>query len=285
MSASARHEGAAGAAPPPRLRTALVVQAAALLVALAVWAPANAVGLGPGAGAMALLAGGVASCLAWLLGQERWWLALHAASAPCAWLLLQTPMPPWLYLAAALLLALTQSNAAAGRVPLFLTSRRAVEALLARLPAAGRLRFLELGSGLGGVSMAVARHRPGSLCTGVESAPLPYLLGAARNALAGAGCNLVRRSFWRIDLAEYDVVYAYLSPAPMARLWDKALAEMNPGALLVSNSFPIPGVVPDFEVMVDDATGSALYGYRIPERVPAAVGWRPLVSGTGVPAR
>jgi predicted O-methyltransferase YrrM len=285
MSAGTRCEPAPGPLPAAHLRRALAVQAGALSLALAGWTLAHALGREPGAGLIALLAGGLAPCLAWSLGQERWWLALHAAAVPCAWLLLQVPLPPWVYLAAALLLALIQSNAASARVPLFLTSRRAVEALLARLPAGGRLRFLELGSGLGGVALAVARQRPGTLCTGIESAPLPYLLGAARNALAGAGCNLVRRSFWRIHLAEYDVVYAYLSPAPMARLWDKAVAEMNPGALLVSNSFPIPGVVPEFEVQVDDATGSALYGYRIPERAPALPGGRPPIPGSGASAR
>jgi hypothetical protein len=89
----------------------------------------------------------------------------------------------------------------------------------------------------------------------------------------------------RVCLAEYEVVHADLWPAPMARLWDKALAEMNPGALLVSNSFPIPGVMPEFEVTVDDATGSARYGYRIPERGPAARGGRAPSPGSGVPAR
>jgi hypothetical protein len=42
-------------------------------------------------------------------------------------------------------------------------------------------------------------------------------------------------------LAGQDVVYAFLSPAPMKQLWAKAQAEMTPGSLFVSNSFPVPG--------------------------------------------
>ena len=48
--------------------------------------------------------------------------------------------------------------------------------------------------------------------------------------------------FWSTDLARYDVVYAYLSPAAMPRLWEKARREMRPGSLFVSNGFAVPGV-------------------------------------------
>ena len=65
---------------------------------------------------------------------------------------------------------------------------------------------------------------------------------------------------------DYDVVYAFLSPVPMAAVWQKAAAELRPGALLVSNSFPVPGREPDFVVDVDDRRNTQLYGYRIPSR-------------------
>jgi hypothetical protein len=34
------------------------------------------------------------------------------------------------------------------------------------------------------------------------------------------------------------VVYAFLSPAPMAALWDKVRREMRAGSLFISNSLP-----------------------------------------------
>jgi hypothetical protein len=67
--------------------------------------------------------------------------------------------------------------------------------------------------------------------------------------------------FWNADLARHDVVYAYLSPAVMPRLWRKAQREMRPGTLLVSNSFTVPGVAP--LKTIPYAAHRALYVWRM----------------------
>ncbi|HSX69654.1 MAG TPA: class I SAM-dependent methyltransferase, partial [Pseudomonas sp.] len=56
----------------------------------------------------------------------------------------------------------------------------------------------------------------------------------------------------------YDVVYCFLSPAPMAELWTKARSEMRPGSLLISNSFEIPGVAPGEVIELNDWRASRL---------------------------
>ena len=53
-----------------------------------------------------------------------------------------------------------------------------------------------------------------------------------------------RGDYARLDFSEYDAVFAYLSPAAMPALWDKASREMRPGSLLASYEFPIPGHPP-----------------------------------------
>ena len=68
---------------------------------------------------------------------------------------------------------------------------------------------------------------------------------------------------WRADLAGYDVVYAFLSPAPMPALGEKAKREMRPGSLLVSNSFAVPEVSPERVIELDDARQTLLYCYRL----------------------
>jgi hypothetical protein len=50
----------------------------------------------------------------------------------------------------------------------------------------------------------------------------------------------------------------------MPALWEKALREMRAGALLISNSFAVPGVAPDRVVDVHDARGSKLMVWRMP---------------------
>jgi len=64
-------------------------------------------------------------------------------------------------------------------------------------------------------------------------------------------------------LGDFDVVYAVPSPVPMLTLWQKAKREMRPGSLFVSNSFPVPGEVPDQVIEVDCTPPRPLYCYVI----------------------
>ena len=75
-------------------------------------------------------------------------------------------------------------------------------------------------------------------------APLPFLLSWLRAALGARSCRISWGDFHDLDLGRYDVVYAYLSPAAMHELSQKAKREMRAGTLLISNSFAIPGVPP-----------------------------------------
>ena len=104
--------------------------------------------------------------------------------------------------------------------------------------------------------------RPGARLEGVEIAPLPALVAWLR--LRGIPqCRVRRADLWRLDLSQYDVVYAFLSPAPMAALWDKVRREMRPGTLFVSNSFPVPGVDPDRVLPLAGRGDRSLYVWRL----------------------
>jgi precorrin-6B methylase 2 len=230
------------AAPLPThapLARAGAAQLAAVALAAAVALVVPAVGVG----VLLLVQGAAAAGLARMLKLPLWWQAIEAAFLPAAWALLAQSIPPVWFLAGFLLLASLSVGAARERVPLYLSNRAAHAALLAQLPARPGLRFLDAGCGIGGVVAAVAAARPDAHAEGIESAPLSWLisrvrLGARRNATVRFG------SLWHQDLTAYDVVYAYLSPAPMTRLWRKARAEMRPGSLLVSNAFVVPDVAP-----------------------------------------
>ena len=70
-------------------------------------------------------------------------------------------------------------------------------------------------------------------------------------------------SLWSQSLAEMDLVYVFLSPAPMEQLWAKVRAEMRPGSLVVSNTFPIPGVEPHQVIPLTGRTDARLFVYRV----------------------
>jgi predicted O-methyltransferase YrrM len=87
------------------------------------------------------------------------------------------------------------------------------------------------------------------------------LVSWLRAHLLGCG-RFIRGDYMTLDFAHYDVVFAYLSPAAMEALWEKAHNEMRPGSLLLSYEFAIPGQMPDL-VLEPMHTGCALYGWRM----------------------
>ena len=223
-----------------------------LLLGLARW------DIRPGLLGAALLQGGVAAWLGQRLGLSPWWLPINLAFVPGLVLLHGQHVPGWLPLGAFALLLLLNWNAFGERVPLYLSgaaAERQLQVRLATLPAG--FRFIDLGCGLAGTLLRLARAHPAGQFVGVETAPLPFALSWLR-CLRQPNCSIRLRSLWRVDLGDYQVVYCFLSPAPMPALWQKARNEMRPGALLISNSFAVPGVEPAQILPLDDWRHSRL---------------------------
>ena len=214
--------------------------------------------------ALAGLQGGLAAVTGHLLGLPRWWLPISLLFMPAVVLGQQLDWPVWLPASMFALLLLANWNSLGERVPLYLSSapaERALQQLLDPLP--DDAAFIDLGSGLAGSLTRLARANPQRQFHGVESAPLVFLLGWLRS-LPLANCRVRYGSLWQIDLAPYALVYCFLSPAPMPRVWDKAQAEMGHGSLLVSNSFAIPGVAPAQRIELHDWRAGALLVWCMP---------------------
>jgi len=212
----------------------------------------------PLAAAQGVLAAGIGA----LLRAERWWIAIHLVFSPALVAALRLDLPPAFPLAVLAGLTFVFWTTFRGEVPLFLSSHAAADALLGLLPHRDGLQVIDLGAGTGGLLRRLARARPDAQFTGIEHAPLPYL--AARFNARGLHNLAIRRSdLWRESLGGTDVVYVFLSPRVMPRLWDKARAEMRPGTLLVSSSFPVPNAAPERALEVADRRGTRLYCYRM----------------------
>ncbi|UUY09968.1 class I SAM-dependent methyltransferase [Pseudomonas sp. J452] len=211
----------------------------------------------------AVLQGGLAAALGHWLGLRRWWLPLNLAFVPALLALQVRELPSWWFLGAFLLLLLVNWNSFRERVPLYLSGARTRQRLserLAGLPA--DFRFIDLGCGLAGTLVQLARDYPQARLHGVETAPLVFLCAWLR-CLPYRNCRVRYRSLWHEALGPYDVVYCFLSPAPMAQLWQKARAEMRPGALLISNSFAIPQVPAQEVIELQDWRDSRLLLWRL----------------------
>lgn len=230
----------------------------ALLLSLAAWLPLlPLLAFDWPLPSLAVMQGGIAFLLSRWRNLPVWWQAINAVFFPLAWLASQANLPPVWYLAGFLLLVLTSLGSLRTRVPLFLSSRQAVAAVAARVPEGARV--LDLGCGLGGWLAGMRASRPDLRLAGVEMAPLNWLISRLRlSGKASVGLG----SLWDADLSAYEVVYAYLSPAPMAELWRKIEREMRPGTLFISNTFAIPGVEPDEIVELHDMSRARLLIWR-----------------------
>jgi hypothetical protein len=225
------------------------------------WVTGEAWSMGQGTVPLLLLHAVLAASLGQALGLAAWWLPVNALFVPAAvWMRELDIAPAWFFAAFVGLAALFWSTHRT-RVPLYLTSRRSCERLASLLPATGEARVLDLGCGFGGVLLALHRLRPGLRLTGREVAPLPAWI--ARWRLRNVAVADVRRAdFWEEDLSQYDMVYAFLSPEAMPRLWHKACTEMRSGSMLVSNAFPIREADPDLALPWAGAHRSPLYVWR-----------------------
>lgn len=242
---------------PPALK-ALIAQISAWLIALLlVRAGLLAPEMHFVVGAQALGAMAVAA----LLRSAWWWLPIHLGFSPLLIAADQLGISPQWYLLAFVVLSVVFWSSFRTQVPLYLSNGQTVAALLERLPVDRSARFLDIGSGTGSVLIPLARHRPDCRFAGIESAPGPYLVSRLM-ARGIANLSIERGDFFKSSWAGQDIVYAFLSPVPMSKVWAKAGHELTSDALLISNSFEIPGVTAEEVIHLDDSRGTTLFIYR-----------------------
>ena len=209
-----------------------------------------------------LAIGGVAFLLAVFTRQTWWWRTILALFAPLAWGINSLSIDPAWFLLAFILLVLVYRGALTGQIPLYLSNAKTARELAEITAQHPTMRFLDLGAGIGSVLAPLAKMRRDAECTGYENAPLVWLLGLLRT-MGSKNCRWRWGSFWNAELSRFDVVYAFLSPAPIAELWRKINREMQPSGLFISNSFSVPGVEPTRVVEIDDARRTKLYCYLL----------------------
>jgi SAM-dependent methyltransferase len=240
---------------------ALLIQCAALPVCVLAVALLPLIQVDLSLGFVVLLQGSIAAALSWWRKLAPWWLAIQLLFAPALLAGAGLQLPPWLFLAGFVVLLLVYWSTFRTQVPYFPSGKRAWEAVANLLPPGRPLSMIDIGSGLGGLVLDLARRRPDSTFAGIELAPLPWLVSRLRTAMKGNHVRFVRGDYEQLDLGDYDVVFAYLSPAVMDALWRKASAEMRPGALLLSYEFGISAKPPDLTIM-PSGRGPALYGWH-----------------------
>lgn len=130
-------------------------------------------------------------------------------------------------------------------VPTVSTSMAGRQKIASLIPASAH-EVVEMGSGWGGLAIAVARARPDCRVVGVEFSLLPYLVSRLRLMLSPELKNLtfVRKDFFTLDFSKTDAVLCYLLVPILARLRPKFLAELPDHAVIISNTYEMPEWTP-----------------------------------------
>jgi hypothetical protein len=221
------------------------------LPALATWLAAWALwwGLAPlGArlgwlsGAAWLAAAAAGAVLALLPRRASGWRRMFmAAGFPVSAAVLgASSLPAWAWLLPMALLLAAYPLRAWRDAPLFPTPADALDGLAGLVPLAPGVRIRDAGCGLGHGLAALRRTWPQAHIEGIEwSRPL-QLAAALRCPWA----RVRRGDMWADGWQGLDAVYLFQRPESMARAWDKARAELAPGAWLLSLDFAVPGVAP-----------------------------------------
>jgi SAM-dependent methyltransferase len=177
-----------------------------------------------------------------------WWRWIHFIFPIALWVTLQFEVPNEIYLVGFLLTLSVFWSTYRTQVPYYpsrvdvwqrmddFVKQFALEQQ--RLP-----KVIDIGSGLGGLSLHLAKHHQLHI-EGIEIAPLPWLVSRLRAMISQSQAKFILGDYQHLDFVNYDIVFAYLSPAAMPALWEKANKEMRKNSRLISLEFEVPNVMP-----------------------------------------
>lgn len=204
----------------------------------------------------------IAAVYSYLFGMANWWRWIHLCFPLAVWGMSNWHVPNELYLAGFVISLSLFWTTFRTQVPFF-PSRPIVWQQVARLISQDKpVRLIDIGSGLGDMAMHVAKLRLDSHIQGIEIAPLPWVVSYIRAKMRRSTAMFKLGDYRALDFANYDVIFAYLSPAAMLALWDKAHNEMLPGSMLISLEFEIPGV-PASLCIAGEGHSPAIYVWKI----------------------
>lgn len=139
------------------------------------------------------------------------------------------------------------------------SSKKAKEALFSLLPQDIEGDLYELGSGWGHLLIPLARRYPKNTLIAYEASWVPYLFSLMLCRVMGLKNVEIRRAdFLQANLTQARHVVVYLSAPLMNRLSPL----LPPEALIVSNTFALPGRSPTKTLVLDDLFHTRIYLYH-----------------------
>jgi hypothetical protein len=202
--------------------------------------------------AIAVFQGSMAMLLSIVFRMDAWWRLIQFTFPIGMLTMHQLALPAWFYFLGFVFTLSLFWTTFRTQVPFYPSRPDVWHRVAEYLPKDRHVHFMDIGSGLGDLVMHLAKVKPHSRFFGIEIAPLPWLISRARAKSRGiVNARFDMGSYETLDFAQFDVIFAYLSPAAMTALWQKASREMKPGSILMSYEFDIDGIEPD-DILVSE---------------------------------
>lgn len=154
-------------------------------------------------------------------------------------------------------------------IPYAVTRPELIERMLDMGEVGPETRLLDLGTGDGRIARAAARRGADALGIDID----PVLVGEARQAAEREGLSAKARfrtaDLFAMRFGDRDVVTMFLLPSVNLRLRPRLLAELRPGARIVSHAFTMGEWQPDAETSLG---GAHAYLWIVPATVAGR--WR-----------
>ena len=142
------------------------------------------------------------------------------------------------------------------------SSGEARKAMLAAIEAAPAGSAVDLGSGWGTLAIACAMRYPGRQVIGYELSWLPWAVSVAlQRTLDLHNLSFVRRDLFDQDLTGHAAMLCYMWRSGMCRLERKLEAQATWPAVLVSNTFALPSVIPKHVFKLNDLYATPIFVY------------------------
>lgn len=132
------------------------------------------------------------------------------------------------------------------RVPFIATARADIVDLAKRLPVKSSDIVLDLGSGDGRVLLWLEKLTKATV-RGYELSGWPLWYARLKKRYYHSRADFIAGSFFDYGWSEATVIYVYLFPFLLPKIWLKAKSECSPGTKVVSRDFRIPDVKPNRE--------------------------------------
>lgn len=130
------------------------------------------------------------------------------------------------------------------RTPFVPTSQAAVRHIIELANLKQGEKVYDLGCG-DGRFLIEAQKKTGTTAIGYENAPIPWLLAQSRKLFSRENVHVSMKNFFKVSLADADVIFCYLGPEMMKKVGEKIQKECKPGTRLYSNTFSIPSMKPE----------------------------------------